>query len=112
MYLAGWGADTGEMSNSLNALVVTLQPDKGLGGTNRGRYSNKQVDELTIKAMATVDDGAREKLLQEASKTAMRDYGIIPLHFEVTPWAFKKGLSYQPRVDQYTLATEVQQAGS
>jgi peptide/nickel transport system substrate-binding protein len=112
MYLAGWGADTGEMSNSLNALVVTLQPDKGLGGTNRGRYSNKQVDELTIKAMATVDDGAREKLLQEASKTAMRDYGIIPLHFEVTPWAFKKGLSYQPRVDQYTLAMEVQQAGS
>jgi peptide/nickel transport system substrate-binding protein len=112
MYLAGWGADTGEMSNALNALVVTLQPDKGLGGTNRGRYSNKQVDELTIKAMATVDDGTREKLLREASKIAMRDYGIIPLHFEVTPWAFKKGLSYQPRVDQYTLATEVQQVGS
>lgn len=112
LYLAGWGADTGEMSNSLNALVVTLQPDKGLGGTNRGRYSNKQVDELTIKAMATVDDGAREKLLREASRTAMRDYGIVPLHFEVTPWAFKKGLTYQPRVDQYTLATEVQQAGS
>jgi peptide/nickel transport system substrate-binding protein len=62
--------------------------------------------------MATVDDAAREKLLQEASKLAMSDYGIIPLHFEVTPWAFKKGLSYRPRVDQYTLATEVQQVGS
>jgi peptide/nickel transport system substrate-binding protein len=112
MYLAGWGADTGEMSNSMNALVVTLQPDKGLGGTNRGRYSNKQVDELVVKAMATVDDAAREKLLQEASKLAMSDYGIVPLHFEVTPWAFKKGLSYKPRVDQYTLATEVTQVGS
>ena len=42
----------------------------------------------------------------------MSDYGIIPLHFEVTPWAFKKGLSYKPRVDQYTLATEIQQVGS
>ncbi len=112
MYLAGWGADTGEMSNSMNALVVTLQPDKGLGGTNRGRYSNKQVDELVLKAMATVNDEAREKLLQEASKLAMSDYGIIPLHFEVTPWAFKKGLSYKPRVDQYTLATEVAPSGS
>ena len=111
-YLAGWGADSGEMSNSMNSLVVTLQPDKGLGPTNRGRYSNKQVDELVVKAMATVDDAAREKLLQEASKLAMSDYGIIPLHFEVTPWAFKKGLSYRPRVDQYTLATEVQQVGS
>ena len=62
--------------------------------------------------MATVDDAAREKLLQEASKLAMGDYGIIPLHFEVTPWAFKKGLNYRPRVDQYTLAFEVQQVGS
>jgi peptide/nickel transport system substrate-binding protein len=112
MYLAGWGADTGEMSNSLNSLVVTLQPDKGLGPTNRGRYSNPQVDELVVKAMATIDDAAREKLLQDASKLAMSDYGIIPLHFEVTPWAFKKGLAYKPRVDQYTLATEIKQAGS
>ena len=27
--------------------------------------------------------------------------------FEVTPWAFKKGVTYKPRIDQYTLATEV-----
>jgi peptide/nickel transport system substrate-binding protein len=112
IYLAGWGADTGEMSNSMNSLVVTLQPDKGLGPTNRGRYSNPKVDELVVKAMATIEDAAREKLLQEASKLAMSDYGIIPLHFEVTPWAFKKGLSYKPRTDQYTLATEIRQAGS
>jgi peptide/nickel transport system substrate-binding protein len=111
-YLAGWGADSGELSNSMNSLVVTLQPDKGLGPTNRGRYSNHDVDELVIKAMATVDDAAREKLLQEASRVAMSDYGIIPLHFEVTPWAFRKGLNYRPRVDQYTLAFEVQQVGS
>ena len=70
MYLAGWGADSGEMSNSMNSLVVTLQPDKGLGPTNRGRYSNKQVDELVVKAMATVDDAQREKLLQDASRSS------------------------------------------
>jgi peptide/nickel transport system substrate-binding protein len=112
IYLAGWGADTGEMSNSLNSLVVTLQPEKGLGPTNRGRYSNPKVDDLVVKAMATIDDGTREKLLQDASHLAMSDYGIIPLHFEVTPWAFKKGISYRPRADQYTLATEIRQAGS
>jgi peptide/nickel transport system substrate-binding protein len=105
-YLAGWGADTNEISNSLNALLVTLQPEKGLGGTNRGRYSNKEFDALVVKAMATIDDKEREKLLQQASKIAMDDVGLIPLHFEVTPWAFKKGLRYQARIDQYTLATE------
>jgi peptide/nickel transport system substrate-binding protein len=35
----------------------------------------------------------------------MADVGLIPLHFEVTPWAFKKGLAYKARIDQATLAT-------
>ena len=34
----------------------------------------------------------------------------LPLHFEVTPWAFRKTITYTPRVDQYTLAYEVKPA--
>ena len=109
-YLAGWGADTNEMSNSIVALIATQDAAPGFGNTNRGRYSNKTVDDLTIKALATIDDKQRESLLQQASKVGMEDYGIIPLHFEVTPWAFKPTISYTPRVDQYTLAFEVKPA--
>lgn len=105
VYLAGWGADSGEMSNSLNALVLTPNAQTGAGHTNRGRYSNPKVDELTTNAMRTIDNGAREKLLQQASKLAMEDFALIPLHFEITTWAFKKNFDYIPRVDQYTLAT-------
>jgi len=103
-YLAGWGAGTGEMSSPLVALVATQNKEKGLGGTNRGRYSNPAMDAVLEQAMATVDDGKREMLLQKASKLVMDDYGIIPLHFEVTPWAARKGLKYEARADQYTLA--------
>src|SRR5690606_38335077 len=39
-YLAGWGTSTGEMSNTLNALLVTPNKEKGVGTTNRSRYSN------------------------------------------------------------------------
>ncbi|RVU21190.1 ABC transporter substrate-binding protein [Methylobacterium oryzihabitans] len=106
-YLAGWGADSGELSNSLNSLVLCLNPEAGLGFTNRGRYCNKEVDALTVEAMRTIDDSAREALLRKASALAMADYPLIPLHFEVTPWATAKGLSYTPRVDQYTLAMDV-----
>jgi peptide/nickel transport system substrate-binding protein len=111
-YLAGWGADSGEMSNSLVSLVATPNPQTGMGPTNRGRYSNPALDALLVEAQRTVDDSKREALLREASKLAMSDYAVIPLHFEVTPWAMRKGLSYTPRVDQYTLATEVRQTGS
>jgi len=106
-YMAGWGAGTGEMSSPLKALVATRNKDKGMGGTNRGRYSNPKMDALLEQALRTVDDSAREKLLQEASAVVLGDYGILPLHFEVTPWAYRSGVSYAPRADQYTLAFEV-----
>ena len=110
MYLAGWGSATGEMSSPLRALIATPNKDKGYGGTNRGRYSNPELDALIDKALATVDDDQREEILQEASQLAMQDFAILPLHFEVTPWAFRKGITYVPRADQYTLALGVKPA--
>lgn len=107
LYLAGWGADSGEMLNPLVALLATMDAKTGMGHTNRGRYSNPELDALIKQASQTVDEKKREELLRQASKLAMSDYPIIPLHFEVTPWALKKGITYKPRVDQYTLATEM-----
>jgi peptide/nickel transport system substrate-binding protein len=112
IYLAGWGSGTGEMSSPLVALVATPDQDKGMGGTNRGRYSNPELDGLIEQALGTVDDAEREKLLQQASKLVIDDYGILPLHFEVTPWAYRKGLTYEPRTDQATLAMSVEPASS
>jgi peptide/nickel transport system substrate-binding protein len=110
LYMAGWGSGTGEMSSPLRALVATRNKDKGFGGTNRGRYSNPDLDALIEKALATVDDTQREAVLREASALVMKDYGILPLHYEVTSWAVRKGLTYEPRTDQYTLAKSVRSA--
>lgn len=107
LYMAGWGSGTGEMSSPLKALLATRDSDKGFGGTNRGRYSNPEFDAVLENALATVDDAERERLLQEASAVAMADYAMLPLHFEVTPWAMKNSLTYMPRTDQYTIAFEI-----
>lgn len=107
IYLAGWGAGTGEMSNPLKALVGSRSKETGLGGTNRGRYSNPALDKKILTALSLVDDAKREMILKEASREAMSDYSILPLHFEVTTWAHRKGLSYKARADQYTQATGI-----
>lgn len=107
VYLAGWGSGTGEMSSPLAALVATPDKAKGRGGTNAARYSNPKMDALLDEALATVDDEKREDLLRAASRAVGEDHGIIPLHYEVTTWAVKKGLAYKARADQYTLAFEV-----
>ncbi len=107
IWLAGWGADTGEMSNPLKALLATPNKDKGFGTTNPGGYSNPKVDAMLEEALATVDDTKRAALLAAASKLAMADYGFIPLHFEGTTWGMKKTLEYKARVDQYTMPSGI-----
>lgn len=103
-YLAGWNAETGEMSNPLRALVATPSREKGMGGNNRGRYTNPTLDAKLDEAMRTVDDRKREALLEEASRLVINDYGLLPLQFEMSVWAMRKGLAYAARADQATLA--------
>jgi peptide/nickel transport system substrate-binding protein len=103
-WLAGWGADTGEMSNPLRALISTPDRNRGMGTTNPGGYSNAAVDAKVIEALTMVDDAKRNALLAEASRMSMADFGLIPLHFEVSVWAFRKGLTYEAQMNQYTRA--------
>ena len=109
-YLAGWNSETGEVSNPLRALVATPSREKGTGGNNRGRYSNPAMDAKLDEALRTVDDKKREALLQEASKLVLGDYGILPIQFEMSLWAMRKGLAYTARADQMTLAQFVKPA--
>jgi peptide/nickel transport system substrate-binding protein len=105
--LVGWGSGTGEASSPLKSLLHTYDKARGFGASNRGRYSNAEVDKLIEQALATVDDAKREKLLQRATEVAIEDLGIIPLHYQVNTWATRKGLAYTPRTDEYTLAMSV-----
>ena len=106
-FLVGWGSSSGEASNPLRALLSTYDPAKGRGTTNRGRYSNPQLDAMVEQAMGTADDGARERLLQQATRLAMEDVAFIPLHTQKNIWAMKPGLSYAARADEDTRAAEL-----
>lgn len=103
-YLAGWSVTSGEMSNALTSLLVTRNPEAGLGTTNRSRYSNPKMDELVKEASSTMDDAKRAELLSKASNIAMDDYAMLPVHFELSVWAMKNDIRYQGRPDQVTLA--------
>ncbi len=104
--LVGWAADTAEASSPLKSLLATFDSKKGMGAANRGRYSNLKMDAVLEQALATVDDGKREKLLQQATEIAIGDLGIIPLHHQANLWGTRKGITYTPRTDERTLAHE------
>ncbi len=85
------------MTKSVTRRLVTPRPFlKWVGG------KGQLLDKLIEQALATVDDGKRRKLLEQGTELAMRDYGVIPLHYQVNTWAVRKGLKYTPRTDERT----------
>ncbi|WP_192459535.1 ABC transporter substrate-binding protein [Musicola keenii] len=101
LVMGGAAIETGEASGVLGPLLETFGPNAGQG--NRGRYSNAEFDRLLNQARSTLDEGQRDKLLQQATDLAMKEQGVIPLLFLSNTWAMKKGYSYAGRTDGYTL---------
>ncbi len=110
LILAGWGAASGDTSSPLRALLATNDPKAGMGGANRGRFSSPELDDLIAKAIVIIDDEKRDAALALASEKAIELMGLIPLHYEVSTWASRKGIQYGGRADQYTLAQFVTRA--
>ncbi len=106
--LHSWGAGTGEALGTFVGIVHTR--GGAFGGSNRGRYSNAEVDEAIKTALRTVDDDKRRAILQDIMMTVVNDKAIIPLVFWVSTWATTPGLVYTPQANQATLAMAVRPA--
>lgn len=99
LYLAGAAADTGEGLSLMFNLAATRDTEKGWGGANRGRYSNPTTDGYLVEAQQTLDDAAREELIQKASAQVREDHGYIPLYHEFGVWAARDGVHFEPHAN-------------
>ncbi len=111
-FLIGWGTSSGEASNPLRNLTATFDREKGYGASNRGRYSNPEADRILEQAMRELDDAKREALLQQATRLAMEDVGIVPLHIQKNAWAMRRGFAMEARADELTRAQDVRPAAA
>jgi peptide/nickel transport system substrate-binding protein len=109
-YLLAWGNTSGESLEGMTQVLHTYDKDKGYGNSNRSNYANRELDLIAEKAVATNDDGQREKLLYKAMEIAINDLAVIPLHALYTVAATRKGLTYTPRADEETWAMNVKPA--
>jgi peptide/nickel transport system substrate-binding protein len=101
---------TGEASGLLNALLATWDRASGAGSTNRGRYSNPELDDLLRRAVTTMDDAARERTLVQAHEVGIRDVGLIPVMFPVNVWITQRRMTYQPHAEARTYAMQLRPA--
>jgi peptide/nickel transport system substrate-binding protein len=91
-------------------VVGTQDPARGWGGSNRSGFSNAGLDRLVDRALATLDAGEREGLYREATRMAIAERPILPLHHQVNIWAARRGLAYEGRSDERTMAMSLRPA--
>jgi len=108
--MGGWGSASGGAESFLRQFVATTNRESGYGTSNYGGWSDPKFDAVIAKASATMDETERAAGLREAGRMAMASLPDIPIHFESSIWAFKKGLAYPGRLDQATLAQFVTSA--
>lgn len=107
MLMSIFAALPGTAAENMASLLRTFDPPTGLGSSNRGRYSNAELDRLLARADSTMDDAERERLVAQAVSMAMDDVALVPIFFWKGSWGLRRGLTMTPRGDQYTYATDI-----
>ncbi len=108
--MGGWGSTSGGAASFLRQYVTTGDKERGVGGSNYGGWSDPEFDAVILEAIETVDAGKRAVMLQQAGQMALDKLGLIPVHFESTLWAYRDGLAFDGRMDQYTMAKDIRPA--
>jgi peptide/nickel transport system substrate-binding protein len=97
-YLFGWGVPTFDAFYSLEALIRS-KGEGANGSFNYGKYSNPQVDKLIDAVKVETDDAKRTAMIHQALELFAKDFGALPLHDQVIPWAMKKNVTALHRAD-------------
>jgi len=98
-YLFGWGVPTLDALYTLQSLIHTRTQGAD-GSFNLGRYSNPEVDRLIDEVVKTeINPDKRNAAIHEALAIHAREFGHIPLHDQIIPWAMRKNVNVIHRAD-------------
>ena len=109
-HLIGWGSNP-DGSHPLRNILATVNAEKGWGASNRGRYSNPEVDRLLEASLTELDEEKRQKLVLDAERIAAEDVAVIPIHIQTNIWAMRRGIRHEARNDELSRAQDVRPAG-
>ncbi|WP_207540105.1 ABC transporter substrate-binding protein [Sabulicella rubraurantiaca] len=110
MRLTSWGSVTAEAGYMLTNIMMTYDAQRRTGASNSGRFSSPELDRKVSEAIAIIDDEQRERALQDCVRWAEREVPIMPLVQLNHTWATRRGLAYQARMDERTVAMGVKPA--
>jgi peptide/nickel transport system substrate-binding protein len=105
--ISRYGCPTGDASDLFENALRTWDPAKRTGLNNYARYSSPEVDRLTDLAGRTLEMSRRQGALREATARALEDLPVIPLYVDQDLYAFREGVAWTPRNDNFLIAAEI-----
>jgi len=100
-----FGLTTPSLDAVFNLQVqIHSRSDGGDGSFNLGRYSNAEVDRLIDLAKTEMDPVKRDAAIHQAYAIHAREFGHIPLHHQVIPWAMQKNVHVVHRANNLLTA--------
>ena len=107
MTISRFGCPTGDASDLLEILIHTPDRERAIGLSNYPGYSNPDVDALIAHAGRTLEMSRRQEMLIAATQRVMEDLPIVPLYVDQDFYAFRTGVEWRPRNDNFLIASEI-----
>jgi peptide/nickel transport system substrate-binding protein len=107
MTLSRFGCPTGDASDLFENLLHTRDPGRALGLMNGTGYSSPAVDGLIERAARTLEMSRRQEILFEATARVLEDLPVVPLYVDQDLYAFRSGVAWTPRNDNFLIASEI-----
>jgi peptide/nickel transport system substrate-binding protein len=105
-----WGSNSGEAGYALVNVFNTVDRARGTGSYNRSAYANASVDQATERALSTLEDETRERMLMQVTADVMADVAVIPLFQTINSWVTRRGIVYEPSGHERTSALQARKA--
>ncbi|RTZ41546.1 ABC transporter substrate-binding protein [Candidimonas sp. SYP-B2681] len=97
-YLFGWGVPTFDALYTLQSLIHS-KGEGADGSFNFGGYANPEADNLIKQIKIETDPAKRDAAIQKVLQVHASEFGHIPLHDQVIPWAMAKNVNVVHRAD-------------
>jgi len=97
-YLFGWGVPTFDALYTLQSLIHS-KGEGADGSFNFGGYANPEADNLIKQIKTETDPTKRDAAIQKVLQIHASEFGHLPLHDQVIPWAMGKNVNVVHRAD-------------
>ena len=108
MYYLGWKCELGDAQDLFDSIIHSRDLKRNFGQFNAADYKNEKVDKMIENSRQNLDVKLRLADLQEVMRIVTEDDIVgIPLFESDTIFAYLKNIQFEPRVDGYMHADEV-----